>query len=187
MPKASKHTRRRTVVLSAGSVKNSYLPLGGLIDDFFPKDTIGGRSAQHAARALVLSFGLDHAIKTDIDGGKQIFRKRAWVRTFLRAHRLKAGDRVVIEELGPYRYHLYPEPTESSRDSRETTLAIEAEHEDDGRWIAEVADLPGVLAYGATREEATARAKALALRVIADRLEHGEATPAGPRISFAMA
>jgi predicted RNase H-like HicB family nuclease len=56
-------------------------------------------------------------------------------------------------------------------------LKVEVEREDDGRWIAEVADLPGVLAYGASRDEAIERAKALSLRVLADRLEHGEAVP----------
>jgi predicted RNase H-like HicB family nuclease len=49
-------------------------------------------------------------------------------------------------------------------------LKIEFEREEDGRWIAEIADLPGVLAYGATREEAEAAVEALALRVIADRI-----------------
>jgi len=57
------------------------------------------------------------------------------------------------------------------------TLAIEIEEEDDGRWIAEVPSLPGVLAYGSTEAEARARAQALALRVLADRLEHDEADP----------
>ena len=52
-------------------------------------------------------------------------------------------------------------------------LGIEIEEEEDGRWIAEVPSLPGVLAYGATESEARARAQALALRVLADRLEHG--------------
>ena len=56
-------------------------------------------------------------------------------------------------------------------------LSVELEREDDGRWIAEVPDLPGVLAYGATREEAVARVQALSLRVLADRIEHGEAIP----------
>src|SRR4051812_35599340 len=46
---------------------------------------------------------------------------------------------------------------------------VEIEREEDGRWIGEVAELPGVLAYGATEEEAVARAKALALRVLAER------------------
>jgi predicted RNase H-like HicB family nuclease len=54
---------------------------------------------------------------------------------------------------------------------------IEVEREADGRWIAEVIALPGVLAYGTTRDEAIARAEILALRVLADRLEHGEAIP----------
>lgn len=48
---------------------------------------------------------------------------------------------------------------------------VETEREDDGRWIAEVLDLPGVMAYGATENEAVASAQALALRVLADRLE----------------
>jgi predicted RNase H-like HicB family nuclease len=54
-------------------------------------------------------------------------------------------------------------------------LTIETEQEDDGRWIAEVPELTGVLAYGATREEAMAKAQALALRVLAEQLEHGQA------------
>ncbi|MFI5293861.1 MAG: type II toxin-antitoxin system HicB family antitoxin [Thermodesulfovibrionales bacterium] len=56
-------------------------------------------------------------------------------------------------------------------------MKIEIEREEDGRWIAEVNDLPGVLAYGKTRDEAIARVEALALRVIADRLDHGESIP----------
>lgn len=56
-------------------------------------------------------------------------------------------------------------------------LQIGLELEADGRWLGEVRDLPGVMAYGQTREEAIARTKALALRVMADRLEHGEQVP----------
>ena len=54
---------------------------------------------------------------------------------------------------------------------------IEIEKEDDGRWIAEVTGLRGVLAYGKTKAPAVAKAEALALRVLADRLEHGEGHP----------
>ena len=54
---------------------------------------------------------------------------------------------------------------------------IEHEREDDGRWLAEVPELPGVLAYGATAKEAMAKAEALALRVLAERLEHNETGP----------
>jgi predicted RNase H-like HicB family nuclease len=64
---------------------------------------------------------------------------------------------------------------------------VEIEQEEDGRWIAEVIDLPGVLAYGNTSEEAQAKVQALALRVVADRLEHGEAGPDLVSISFAAA
>jgi predicted RNase H-like HicB family nuclease len=56
-------------------------------------------------------------------------------------------------------------------------LAVEVEQEDDGRWLAEVPDLPGVLCYGQTRQEAIERAQALCLRVLADRLDHGEPVP----------
>jgi predicted RNase H-like HicB family nuclease len=54
---------------------------------------------------------------------------------------------------------------------------VQVEQEEDGRWIAEVGELPGVLTYGATREEAVRRAQALSLRVLAERLEHGESVP----------
>jgi predicted RNase H-like HicB family nuclease len=56
-------------------------------------------------------------------------------------------------------------------------MKIEIEREADGRWIAEVPELPGVLAYGKSRAEAIAKVEALALRVMADRLEHGEEIP----------
>lgn len=56
-------------------------------------------------------------------------------------------------------------------------LTIETEREDDGRWLAEVPELPGVLAYGVTQSEAAAKAEALALRVLADRLDHAESKP----------
>ena len=57
-------------------------------------------------------------------------------------------------------------------------FTVEIEREDDGRWIGEVTELPGVLAYGSSRDEAASKAKALAFRVLADRLEHGEDIPA---------
>ncbi len=56
-------------------------------------------------------------------------------------------------------------------------FSVETEQEEDGRWIAEVVDLPGVLAYGDSREEAVTRAQSLSLHVLADRLEHGETLP----------
>jgi predicted RNase H-like HicB family nuclease len=67
------------------------------------------------------------------------------------------------------------------------TFKVEIEQEADGRWIAEVVELPGVLAYGATPDEARAKVQALALRMLAERLEHGEAGPDLVNISFAAA
>ena len=64
-------------------------------------------------------------------------------------------------------------------------LTLETEQEEDGRWIADVPQLPGVLAYGVTREEAMAKAEILALRVLAEQLEHGEARPVGMSITVA--
>ena len=65
------------------------------------------------------------------------------------------------------------------------TFTVDFEREDDGRSLAEVLELPGVLAYGQTSDEAIARAQALALRAVADRLEHGEAAREFVDISFA--
>ena len=56
-------------------------------------------------------------------------------------------------------------------------LRIEFEQEDDGRWVAEIPALPGVMTYGATQQDARAKVEALALRALADRLEHGETVP----------
>ena len=63
-------------------------------------------------------------------------------------------------------------------------FTIQHEMEDDGRWLAEVPELPGVLAYGANAEEAMSKVEVLALRVIADRLEHGESRALPIRISI---
>ena len=66
-------------------------------------------------------------------------------------------------------------------------FTLECEREEDGRWLAEVPELPGVLAYGASAEEAMAKAEVLALRVLADRLEHGETRAVGIQISLPAA
>ncbi len=64
------------------------------------------------------------------------------------------------------------------------SFTIEVEQEEDGRWLAEVIDLPGAMAYGQTRDEAVARVQALALRVVAEQLEHGETAPQKVSVSF---
>ncbi|PSB33112.1 HicB family protein [Stenomitos frigidus ULC18] len=66
-------------------------------------------------------------------------------------------------------------------------LTIELEQEEDGRWLAEVVDLPGVLVYGQSREDAVVRVKALALRVLADRLEQGESVAEFDHVAFLAA
>ncbi len=84
-----------------------------------------------------------------------------------------------------------PQPSEPIPPPREgsnhMTFRVEVERESDGRWLAEVRELPGVMVYGPTAADAGARAQALALRVVADRLEHGEAGPDLLSISFTAA
>lgn len=67
------------------------------------------------------------------------------------------------------------------------TFIIELEQETDGRWIAEVPSMPGVLCYGMDRDDAVARVQALALRVIAERLEHREAPAELLNVTFLAA
>jgi predicted RNase H-like HicB family nuclease len=67
------------------------------------------------------------------------------------------------------------------------SFPIELDREEDGRWIAEIQDLPGVLCYGTSRDEAIARVQALALRVLAERLEHAEAPAELLNVSFRAA
>lgn len=67
------------------------------------------------------------------------------------------------------------------------SLAIAYEREDDGRWLADIPALPGVTAYGRSKRKATVAVQALALRLIADRLEHGEAVPGPMSVSFIAA
>ncbi len=69
---------------------------------------------------------------------------------------------------------------------RNMNFTLECEQEVDGRWIAEVPELPGVLAYGSSSADAMAKAEVLALRVIADRLENGESEPVSIRFSLPL-
>lgn len=64
-------------------------------------------------------------------------------------------------------------------------MNLEVEQEADGRWLADAPSLPGVMAYGATREEAITRVETLVLRVLAERLEHGERAPELDRLFVA--
>ena len=66
-------------------------------------------------------------------------------------------------------------------------FTIEIEQEVDGRWIAEVPEIPGALVYGSSTDEAIAKVQALTLRVLAERLEHGEASPELVSVAFKAA
>jgi predicted RNase H-like HicB family nuclease len=65
-------------------------------------------------------------------------------------------------------------------------LRVEMEREDDGRWVVDIVDLPGVMAYGTSEHEAISKAAALALRVIAERLEQGEALPSSHHVGVPL-
>lgn len=67
------------------------------------------------------------------------------------------------------------------------SLTIDYHREDDGRWLADIPALPGVTAYGRTKRQSTVAAQVLALKLIADRLEHGEAAPGAMYVSFTVA
>jgi predicted RNase H-like HicB family nuclease len=68
-----------------------------------------------------------------------------------------------------------------------TQFTIETEQEEDGRWIAEISEIPGVMVYGGNEEEAIAHVQALVLRVIADKIEHGEIASGLTSLTFVAA
>jgi len=76
------------------------------------------------------------------------------------------------------------EPDARSAYNEKVHLSIETEREDDGRWIAEALELPGVMTYGQTREEAISNTEKLAIEVIADRIKHAELPPSALNVSF---
>ena len=86
------------------------------------------------------------------------------------------GKGCQIAGVRPRRYRL--------RQNANVNLSIELDREDDGRWIAEALELPGVMAYGETREEAISNTERLAIEVIADRIKHGEMLPSALNVSF---
>ncbi len=91
-------------VLTEGNLKNNHFYLRGFIDRF-PGDLVGGSNKASAApRTALVQWGGNSPVETDIDGDKQFFRKRAWIGRFFANTGAKAGDAVVIEKAGPYRY-----------------------------------------------------------------------------------
>ncbi|GAA4531761.1 hypothetical protein GCM10023174_23670 [Chelativorans composti] len=102
--------------LSQGNLNNNHFYLGKFFDRF-PKDAVGGSNkAAKAPREVSVSWEGGPVIHTDLDGTKKMFRQRGWVGTFLRLHNARAGDFVVVEAEGPYRYRV--------RIERRSTIAI---------------------------------------------------------------
>jgi len=96
------------IELTHGNLNNNHLYLADIMD-LFPTNSVGGSSrAELASQFLEVHSGIGEPVATDIAGDKKIFRRRAWVGEFFAVHRLKAGDSVVIERTGPFRYHVYP-------------------------------------------------------------------------------
>jgi hypothetical protein len=92
--------------ITDGCVKNDYLLLTDL-RPMFPPDVVGGTNRQEAAARTVRVHWGGESVDTDLAPDGQ-FRSRAWVGEFFRLHRLRAGDRVVVERVAPYVFHVYP-------------------------------------------------------------------------------
>ena len=95
------------VEITEGNLRNDHFYMRGFIDRF-PPDLIGGSNADKAApRTALIDWGDPTLAETDIDGeDKLFFRKRAWVRSFFAREEAKAGDRVRIEQIAPYKYRI---------------------------------------------------------------------------------
>lgn len=100
--------RSAIVQLTEGNINNNHLYLSTIMS-LFPADSIGGSNENEmASKTLIVNNGIGEVISTDIAGDKKIFRKRAWVKEFFEAHKLNAGDKIVIEKISSYKFHIYP-------------------------------------------------------------------------------
>jgi len=97
----------RILTVTRGNVNNRHLYLTEVLD-LFPEDALGGENRRSAAPRTVRVLWGDQAIDTDIVRDKHIFRRRKWVRLFFEANRIQDGDRVLLEQLGPYLYRVSP-------------------------------------------------------------------------------
>jgi hypothetical protein len=96
------------IELTQGNINNNHLYLSSIID-LFPESSIGGNNEDSAANTkLEIHSGIGEPVLTDIAGDKNIFRKRSWVREFFEVHKLSSGDKVIIENTGPNRFHVFP-------------------------------------------------------------------------------
>jgi hypothetical protein len=95
-----------TTTITQGNIDNNHIYLRSFIEKF-PADAIGGSSQSLAAREVIVDWGGDAVVQTDLDGTKKFFRKRSWVRTFFERNGAVAGDEVSIEETGSYSYRVF--------------------------------------------------------------------------------
>ena len=94
------------VEITEGNITNNHIYLRSFFDRF-PADAIGGSNkAMRAKRDVTIEWGGAESVQTDLDGQKKFFRSRGWIGAFYQLHRAKAGDRVVVEEIAPYRYRV---------------------------------------------------------------------------------
>ena len=94
------------VVLTEGNIANNHIYLRSFFDRF-PADSVGGSNkAALARRELTVDWGGGEPVQTDLDGSKKFFRARGWIGAFFKQNRATAGDRVIIDETGPYRYRV---------------------------------------------------------------------------------
>jgi hypothetical protein len=94
----------RQLMVTQGNLDNNHLYLTGVLD-IFPEDALGGPSAAHAGRPVRVHFG-DEVVETDVVRERRIFRRRGWLRRFFAERQVRAGERVLLERLGPYVYRL---------------------------------------------------------------------------------
>ncbi|MCE6075326.1 hypothetical protein FS799_10720 [Agrobacterium vitis] len=103
------------VEITGGNIANNHIYLRSFLDRF-PADAIGGSNkATRAKRDLTIDWG-GEPVQTDLDGEKKFFRARGWICAFYQLHRARAGDRVVVEEVAPYRYRVSLKKSESLRE-----------------------------------------------------------------------
>jgi hypothetical protein len=101
-------TTSRVLTITSRAGDNAYIRLTDHLD-LFDEACIGGSSyASRAAKLIELDWGGSEPAITDIDGTKQIFRSRAWVKPFFELFQLKAGDELLLEKLGPSQFRLRP-------------------------------------------------------------------------------
>lgn len=105
------------VEITNGNITNSHIYLRSFFERF-PADAIGGSNrATRGKRDLVIQWGGAEPILTDLDGHKKFFRARGWIRAFYELHGARAGDRVVVEEVAPYRYRVSLKKSGSLREA----------------------------------------------------------------------